>query len=320
MSDTVTIGSARHDEFGGIGYGKNVQPGDQTGHECETQDWYLHDYGWVLIRPKSADVAEYIAHNTESICANDNIGYSQPHDQTLYAISKPLGFDASKVDTPCETDCARAERVNIAYAGVQTGNQTLIDCPDFYTGNEISVLQRTGEFDIYYDAKYTQSPDYLRRGDILCTPKQGHTVTVLSDGKYAHTTPNYTTSGNVWQRTGPGTDYDKIQVVPKNTEFNVLSTAEAEDGGIWAQGEYKGIFGYVSAKYLTPAISMPTYTTTGNVYMRKGPGTIFGSICVIPKGTRLKGTGNSKKVLLTTWYEVIYDGKTGWVSGKYLAL
>ena len=54
----VIIGSARHDEFGGIGYGSNVKPGDQTGSECETQEWYLHEYGWTVIRPKSQEVAE----------------------------------------------------------------------------------------------------------------------------------------------------------------------------------------------------------------------------------------------------------------------
>lgn len=314
----VIVGSARHDEFGGIGYGANVQPGDQTGHECETQDWYLHDQGWVCIRPKSEAVAECIAHNMESICANENIGYSQPHDQTLYKVSKPLGFDASKVTTPCETDCARAERVNIAYAGVQTDNQVLIDCPDFYTGNLVAVLQRTGQFDILTEDKYTTVPDYLKRGDLLCTKTQGHVVTVLSDGDYAHTEPSYTTTGNVWQRTGPGTDYDKIQVVPKNTAFDVVSYAEADDGMTWAQGFYKGICGYVSGKYLRPGITMPRLEATGNLYMRKGAGVLFGKVCVIPKGAVVRATGAKKLSLGTTWYEVIYDGLQGWASGKYL--
>ena len=38
-------------------------------------------------------------------------------------------------------------------------------------------------------AKYTDSPDYLRRGDILCTKTQDHTVVVLSSGSKAEAAP-----------------------------------------------------------------------------------------------------------------------------------
>lgn len=325
MSNPVIIGSARHDEFGKDGYEPGVQPGDQTGHETERQNWYLHSYGWVLIRPKSEAVAQYIAQDMEYVCDNEYVGYSQPHDQSLYNVAKPYGWDVSKVNTPCETDCARSERVSICYAGVQTDNQTLIDCPDFYTGNMVSRLESTGQFDIYTDPKYTESQDFLLRGDLLCTKRQGHTVCVLSDGDYAYTEPSYTTSGNVYLREGAGTEYPVVRnengrevVVPKNTAFDVLSYAEAADGTTWAQGFYKGYCGYVSGKYLRPAITMPKYTATGNVHLRKGAGVLYGSLCVIPKGTVVVGTGGRVNVLGRAWYEVIYDGKKGWASSKYL--
>ena len=325
MSNPVIIGSARHDEFGGIGYGANVKPGDQTGSECETQEWYLHEYGWTVIRPKSQEVAECIAQDMEYICANPHIGYSQPHDQTLYNVSKPLGFNAAMVHTDCETDCAKAVRVCVCYAGIETENDALIDCPDFYTGNETAVLNRTGQFDVLTEKKYTESQDYLKRGDILNTNRQGHTVVVLSDGDYAYTEPSYTTSGNVYLREGAGTEYPVVRnengrevVVPKNTAFDVLSYAEAADGTTWAQGFYKGYCGYVSGKYLRPAITMPKYTATGNVHLRKGAGVLYGSLCVIPKGAVVVGTGGMVNVLGRAWYEVIYDGKKGWASSKYL--
>ena len=311
MSDKVMVGSARHDEFGGIGYGANVRPGDQTGHECETQEWYKHELGWVAIVAKSDAVREKIAQDMEYICANPHIGYSQPHDQSLYNAAKPFGFNCSLVTTDCETDCAKAVRVCILYAG--------INVPDFYTGNEISVLKNCGEFNILPEAQYTDSPDYNPRGTIYCTRKQGHTVVQLTDGKYCHTTPTYATSGNVWQRTGPGKEYPTIQVVPKDSVYNVLSFAEAEDGGTWAQGEYKGKFGYVSAKYLRQAATMPRLIATGNLNLRTGAGILYKSIGVIQKGAAVRGTGATTKVLGTTWHEVIYDGKRGWASGKYLA-
>lgn len=310
MSEKILVGSARHDEFGGIGYGNQVKPGDQTGHECETQEWYKHELGWVAIVAKSEAARDKIAQDMEYICANPCIGYSQPHDQSLYKVAKPLGFNCSLVTTDCETDCAKAVRVCCLFAG--------IDCPDFYTGNELSVLNSTGAFDIYTEPQYCDSPDYNPRGTIYVTRQQGHTVVQLTDGKYAHTQASYTTSGNVWQRTGPGTEYPTIQVVPVNTPFNVLSYAEADDGGTWAQGEYKGKFGYVSCKYLRPAVTMPQLVTTGNLNLR-AKASLLGRIeGVIPKGATVRATGATTKVLGTTWHEVIYNGKKGWASGKYL--
>ena len=167
----VLVGSARIDSRGKI---SGDRAGDQTGKEVAVENWYLHKSGWVVLRPKSAEVAEKIAKDMEYACANPNIGYDQSQNTTLWKVVEPLGFDCSKVKTPCECDCARLVRVCVAYAG--------IIAKDFYTGNEIQALTATGKFTKYTAAKYTQSSDYLKRGDILVTPVQGHTMVVLSNG------------------------------------------------------------------------------------------------------------------------------------------
>ena len=171
----VRVGSARSNENGGINGGK---PGDQkNGREVSTQDWYLHSKGWVVIRAKDRPVRELIAHNMESICANNNIGYCQEHRTSLTAIAAGYGYDASKVLSPCETDCSEAVRVCCLYAGVKVAS--------FNTANEVSTLWATGKFDILKDDKYCKKPDYLSRGDILVTRTKGHTVVVLDDGAKA---------------------------------------------------------------------------------------------------------------------------------------
>ena len=118
-----------------------------------------------------------IAHNMESICANNNIGYCQEHRTSLTAIAAGYGYDASKVLSPCETDCSEAVRVCCLYAGVKVAS--------FNTANEVSTLWATGKFDILKDDKYCKKPDYLSRGDILVTRTKGHTVVVLDDGAKA---------------------------------------------------------------------------------------------------------------------------------------
>lgn len=163
----VIFGSARIDENGNASGGK---AGDQTGKEVSTQEYYMHSKGWNVIRAKSDYVRESIAKNMEWACANNNIGYDQSQNQTLYQVSKPLGFNCSLVGTPCETDCARLVRVCVLYAGVQ--------CSDFYTGNELEALLATDAF----KQVYPSMPGGLMRGDILVTKTKGHTVVVLTNG------------------------------------------------------------------------------------------------------------------------------------------
>ena len=177
----VIIGSARCDENGQIHGGK---AGDQTGREVSTQAWYQHRKGWVVARPKDEKVAEKIARAMQAACDNPNIGYDQWNNQGLYKASKDVGFDPAKVTTPTECDCARLVRVCVLYAGVEAD--------DFYTGNCISVLRKTGAFTILTGSKYTTQSAYLRRGDILCTRTRGHVVVCLTDGANVSRPHTYT--------------------------------------------------------------------------------------------------------------------------------
>lgn len=312
----VLVGSARTDENGQDHSGI---AGDQTGHEVETQEWYLHPKGYVLIRPKDKKVAECIAVDMEYACKNDNVGYDQWQANTLYKLAKLHGFDISKVDTPCETHCAALVRVCGCYAGTVCNIESLKTLVDFHTGIEVSVLEATGQFDILKDPKYTEHWEYLRRGDILVTKTKGHTLVVLEDGPKAYEQdpePHkdsvlYRTTGNVWMRTGPGTSYDKVIAIPKDKFVYVYDKISN-----WAKCSYEDKEGYVSMKYL--AEIERRYFTTGNVWMRKSPSPIGSSIMVVRSGSFVKGTGKTASFLGTSWYEVVYDGKTGWCSSKYL--
>lgn len=189
----VYFGSARIDENGNASGGV---AGDQTGKEVSTQPYYMHSKGWNVIRAKEPQVREAIAQDMEWACANNNIGYDQNQNQTLYQVAKPLGFNCSLVGTPCETDCARLVRVCVLYAGVQ--------CSDFYTGNELDALLATGAF----EQVYPSMPDGLMRGDVLVTKTKGHTVVVLTNGANVKpTTPVTPTDNDKLGWIKVGTDY-----------------------------------------------------------------------------------------------------------------
>ena len=173
------IGSARINEKGTVTGGK---PGDQTGGEVSTQNWYLHSKGWVVIRPKDKTSAEKIAKCMEMACANNNIGYCQTHRDDLRKESAKYGYDVSKVKVKLEVDCSALVRVCCLYAGINVG--------DFNTASQKSVLERTGKFEVITDKSVCNSSDKLRRGDILVTKTKGHTVVVLTNGKNAGSATN----------------------------------------------------------------------------------------------------------------------------------
>lgn len=170
---------------------------------------------------------------------------------------------------------------------------------------------------------------------ILVIPK-GASVTVTGysgvwakityNGKsgYGHTdylkNPTTTTvvryvTANLNMRSGPGTGYSVILVIPKGTGVKVESSANG-----WAKIIYNGKTGYVSSTYLSSAgspspVASHVYTTIAKLNLRSGPGTGYAVLLTIPQETTLAVLGNTGG-----WYKVTYAGKTGYVSGSYVSV
>ena len=237
----VKIGSARIDERGKAKGGK---AGDQTGKEVSTQSWYKHSKGWRVFRAKDSACAEKIAWDMQAACNNKNIGYDQSQRLTLYNIAKDVGFNCALVTKKCETDCSALVRVCCAYAGIML--------PNFRTIDEPKVLKNSGAFVEMVGAMYQDKPDYLRRGDILVTKTSGHTVIVLSNGKYADDQPNIdfdhviVTGKSVNIRNGAGKEFDIIAIGYIGDIYPY--TGKTDDG--WYNVEYSpGCYGWISSKY-----------------------------------------------------------------------
>lgn len=71
-----------------------------------------------------------------------------------------------------------------------------------------------------------------------------------------------------------------------------------------------------------PAPTAPSTTqtssvkTTANLNMRSGSSTAYGILSTIPKGTTVPVVGHASK----GWYQVTYNGKTGYVSNSYVSV
>ena len=172
----VKLASSSKDENGRYTGG---QKGDQTGQEVHILNWYSNGWDRVL-RPKNQTLAENIARAAEAGCANDNIGYSQGARNTLYIEAQKVGLDLSKITTPCDCDCSSFVSICCICAGLSPNI--------FYAGGNMcttwtlqQACERTGQFIVYSNNQYTQTKDYLQRGDILLNTSS-HATIVLSDG------------------------------------------------------------------------------------------------------------------------------------------
>lgn len=183
------------------------------------------------------------------------------------------------------------------------------------------------------DLRVTTATLNLRSGpgtnySIISVMPKGATVNVLSvSGSwakvtyngltgYAHTgyltsaasTTMYTTA-NLNMRTGPGTTYSVIRVIPKGAAVTVLSMS-----GGWARVSYSGSTGYSSTAYLTSSVaSSDIRITTEELNLRSGPGTSYSILAVMPKGSKVTVLSVSG-----SWARVIYNGKTGYAHTGYL--
>lgn len=234
----VKIGSARIDENKNAKGGK---AGDQTGKEVSFQNWYKHSKGWRVFRAKNISIANLIADDMEYACLNNDIGYDQNQRGTLYSVSKPYGFNCKKVNKKCECDCSSLVRVCCAYAGIML--------PNFRTSNEASILLNSGYFVEMKGKKYTDSSDYLMRGDILVTKTQGHTVIVLDNGsKFGQEDKGYilVTHKSVYVRTEPHKGADILGIAYKWDKLPYLGIAT---NNLWYETIFDGKTGYITRKY-----------------------------------------------------------------------
>lgn len=165
----VYIGHAVADENGKATGGKK---GDQTTSEVRIQEWYDRTSGWThVFRFQDLSKRRKCAEASKQICNNDNIGYSQGEDRiSIYEEGKKVGYDFSKIKNPCSCDCATKVGACVRACGVDVSK-------GMYTGNEESILRKTGQFFIFSDKSYTDSCEKLIEGDIL--RGQGHTAIVV---------------------------------------------------------------------------------------------------------------------------------------------
>ena len=126
-------------------------------------------------------------------------------------------------------------------------------------------------------------------------------------------------------RKGPGTSYDRIEMLAKGKQVSILG----EENG-WYKIKWNNGTGYVLKEYVavSSASSAPAATAApaqnvnanatvkggSTINVRSGPATSYSRIAMVAAGKRVTLLAEEGG-----WFKVEFDGKTGYILGDYLA-
>ncbi|MDP4126233.1 MAG: SH3 domain-containing protein, partial [Bacillota bacterium] len=180
---------------------------------------------------------------------------------------------------------------------------------------------------------------------ILAAPQITHAVT---SGISAQTAAGSKIVGTVTASSGLNfrktaeTTSAVLATIPKNTQVDVIS----KNASNWYNVMYNGQTGWVLGSYITiktVAVTIPatgvsrsdsnesvdnsqnppgiskvvgTVTASSSLNLRQAAGTTSAVLAAIPKNTQVDVISKNA----SNWYNVIYNGQTGWVSGSYLTV
>ena len=196
-------------------------------------------------------------------------------------------------------------------------------------------LQRTGTVNGWSQVQY-QGKEYYVSSSLVSTdaPEGTETETVSNDKSSSSSTSSSTGSttltvtSDVNVRTGPGIGYSILGVAKKGATF----TSSGLVDGKWYRVEYNGKEGYVNRKLVSASTSSGTSSTSSSsstnsstvnkqsgkleviskANIRSGPGTGYSILGTADVGATLTMTGHTD----SNWYEINYDGKTGYIAGN----
>ena len=284
--------------------------------------------GWgSVFRPKSEKVAEHIAWLMEGAVMNaGHIGYGQaslasdggkyPRTGVFDALFDMAEPDTRKVNTLANCDCSSLVGACVYGSAKLEPRFYLPELRTMWTGTERKILMGTGAFVELKDPLLLELGTGLKRGDILLM--EGHTAVAIDSDDHRDTFPVMITNcAHSRIRSGPGTEYETLQIVTNGDILEAEGTTTDMDGFPWyrVQVDTLDMMGYTSSAYATP---LPQGRCTGDTWLRAEAGTKGKEIIVIPKCAKPYLTGKQTKVGLRVWYEAIYGGHKGWASSLYV--
>lgn len=185
------------------------------------------------------------------------------------------------------TQLTTTDEVNLRY-GPGTDTSVVVIIPSGAT-----VVARGWEDGNWIAVEYGTKTGWVAR-DYLSTGASGSGTAITSD--------------DVNLRTGPGLGTSIVAVIPAGS--TVTRTGQSSNG--FVSVSWHSYRGWVSADYLGGG--QANAVASDDVNLRSGPGTGYGVLAVVPRGSRLGLTGQRSGGFVA----VTFGGRQGWVSADFV--
>ena len=204
---------------------------------------------------------------------------------------------------------------------VRSGASTSSSVIGYLTNN--ASVNIKGEEGNWYKIEFKNSIGYVSKDYVQVSGVVGTTTTITSSSEG---TVNVTSSLRV--RSGASTSSSVLGYLGNGAKVKITG-----ESGDWYQINYNNQTGYVSKAYVsisnstqqgsnnttsTPSSSSKTgkvVNVTTNLRVRSGAGTNTSVLGYITNGTTVNITGESGD-----WYQINFNGKTGYVSKEYISV
>ena len=257
-----------------------------------------------IINSNNLWVAQYANKNT----------YGRAYDMWQYTEKGKIAGVSGDVDL--NYTCLIPEGVNINNDDITDGNENNDNVNDDTTGgnenNDNVNDDTTGENENNDNVNDDTTSGNENNDNVNDdTNTENNPSTVIEKG---------VTTENLNLRVEASTSSKIITTIPKGKTIEIV---EKLNSG-WYKVNYNGKTGYVSSSYVSingstenkPSIVTEKGVTTANLNLRVKASTSSKIITTIPKGKTIEIV----EKLNSGWYKVNYNGKTGYVSSKYVRL
>lgn len=157
------------------------------------------------------------------------------------------------------------------------------------------------------------------------------------EGYYGANTGSVYATANAYVRSGPGLNYAQLTGMNTGDTAAYLGNTSYDNRGVaWYNISFNGYTGWVSSAYttLTGGYNYHSYTpgyapsygsyvvgTEGDSNVRSGPGLGYSSIGGLEEGESAPFLGETSiDERGVVWYNINYNGRSGWVSSRYTTL
>lgn len=224
----------------------------------------------------------------------------------LLMLATPI---ATEFDAKAATDLVVGGQARVSDA--QGDNVNLRDAPSLSGAVLLSVAE--GSVVDVLDGPFTDGADGTVWYFVNSAGQPGYIISdyLVNTDELVSPAAAATTTASVNLRSGPGTSFDILLVIPNGSSVN--TTGQVQNG--FTQLVYNGTTGWSASQFISvTGGSTAAIVADGPLNLRSGPGTNYPVLALMPTGASLTITG----ALTNGYYPVSYNGTAGYAAAEFI--